>query len=132
MARSRRRHASLLRRVGDAVLGFLVVHMLRAIRLIDVRAMANFAGGMMRRVGPWLPEHRIGRANLAAAFPEKPAAEIEEILRGAWDNLGRVGAEFAHIDRLWDYDPSHQRPGRIMDSDAAEAIAFRLRDDAKP
>ena len=58
----------------------------------------------MRRIGPWLPEHRIGRANLTAAFPEKSDAEIEEILRGVWDNLGRVGAEFAHLDRLWDYD----------------------------
>jgi len=112
--------------------GFLTVHLLRGIRLIDVNTMANLAGCVMRIIGPWLPEHRIGRANLTAAFPEKSAAEIETILRGAWDNLGRVGAEFAHIDRLWDYDPSHQRPGRIMDSDAAEAIAFRLRDDGKP
>jgi KDO2-lipid IV(A) lauroyltransferase len=114
------------------VFGFLTVHLLRGIRLIDVNTMATLAGCVMRIIGPWLPEHRIGRANLTAAFPEKSAAEIETILRGAWDNLGRVGAEFAHIDRLWDYDPSHQRPGRIMDSDAAEAIAFRLRDDAKP
>jgi KDO2-lipid IV(A) lauroyltransferase len=132
MARARRRRGSWLRRTGDAVFGFLTVHLLRGIRLIDVNTMATLAGCVMRIIGPWLPEHRIGRANLTAAFPEKSAAEIETILRGAWDNLGRVGAEFAHIDRLWDYDPSHQRPGRIMDSDAAEAIAFRLRDDAKP
>jgi KDO2-lipid IV(A) lauroyltransferase len=131
MARSRRRHASLPRRVGDAVMGFLVVHMLRAIRLIDVGTMANFFGGMMRRIGPWLPEHRVGRANLAAAFPDKPPAEIERILRGVWDNLGRVGAEFAHIDRLWDYGREHGR-GRILDSDDAEKIAQRLRDDGKP
>jgi len=132
MAGARRRRGSRLRRTGDAVFGFLTVHLLRGIRLIDVKTMANLAGCVMRIIGPWLPEHRIGRANLTAAFPEKSAAEIETILRGAWDNLGRVGAEFAHIDLLWDYDPSHQRPGRIMDSDAAEAIAFRLRDDAKP
>ena len=61
----------------------------------------------------------IGRANLAAAFPEKSPAEIETILRGVWDNLGRVGAEFAHIDRLWDYDREHGR-GRIIDSDETE------------
>ena len=36
------------------------------------------------------------------------------ILRGVWDNLGRVGAEFAHLDRLWDCDPAHpDRIGRI-------------------
>ena len=132
MAGARRRRGSWLRRAGDAVFGFLTVQLLRAIRPIDVGRMANVAGAVMRRVGPLLKEHRIGRANLTAAFPEKSAGEIETILRGVWDNLGRVGAEFAHIDRLWDYDPSRQRPGRIMDSDAVEAIAFRLRDDGKP
>jgi len=33
-----------------------------------------------------------------AAFPEKSPEEIEAILKGVWDNLGRLGAEFAHID----------------------------------
>ena len=89
------------------------------------------AAALMRTVGPWLPEHRIGRANLARRISGEVAAEIETILRGVWDNLGRVGAEFAHIDRLWDYDREHGR-GRIMDSDETETIALRLRDDGKP
>jgi Kdo2-lipid IVA lauroyltransferase/acyltransferase len=114
------------------VFGFLTVQLLRGIRLIDVGTMANVAAAAMRRVGPWLPEHRIGRANLTAAFPEKSSAEIETILRGVWDNLGRFGAEFAHIDRLWDYDRTRRRPGRILDSDDSEPIAFQLRDDGKP
>jgi KDO2-lipid IV(A) lauroyltransferase len=122
---------SWLRRAGNAVLGFLAVRMLRAIRSVEIGKMARFSGGLMRRIGPWLPEHRVGRANLAAAFPDKPAAEIEQILQGVWDNLGRVGAEFAQIDRLWDYDTAHGR-GRILDSDASERIAIRLRDDGKP
>ena len=42
-------------------------------------------------------------------FPEKSADEIEAILRGVWDNLGRVAAEFAHIDRLRD---ARSRPAR--------------------
>jgi Kdo2-lipid IVA lauroyltransferase/acyltransferase len=132
MAGARRRRESWLRRAGGAVFGFLTVQLLRAIRLINVGTMANAAGAAMRRIGPWLPEHRIGRANLAAAFPQKSSIEIETILRGVWDNLGRVGAEFAHIDKLWDYDPTRRRSGRIMDSDATEAIALRLRDDGKP
>lgn len=132
MAGAPRRRGSWLRRAGDAVFGFLTVQLLRGIRLINVGTMANVAGATMRHLGPWLPEHRIGRANLTAAFPEKSSAEIETILRGVWDNLGRVGAEFAHIDRLWDYDPARQRPGRIMDSDATERIALGLRDDGKP
>ena len=133
MARRRLRHASWLRRFADLVFGFLAVHALRAIRLIDPNVMANIGGALMRTIGPWLPEHRIGHDNLARAFPEKSPAEIEKILRGVWDNLGRVGAEFAHIDRLWDYDLSHRRPaGRILDSDESEKIIMRLRDDGKP
>jgi KDO2-lipid IV(A) lauroyltransferase len=131
MARGRRRRGSLLRRLSDATLGFLTVHAFRAIRLFNPGVMANIGAALLRTVGPWLPEHRIGRANLAAAFPEKSPAEIESILRGVWDNLGRVGAEFAHIDRLWDYHREQGR-GRILDSDESEKIALRLRDDGKP
>src|SRR6188768_3855487 len=131
MARSRRRRGSLLRSLSDATLGFLTVHALRAIRLFDPNVTANVGGAVLRTVGPWLPEHRVGRANLTAAFPEKSPAEIETILRGVWDNLGRVATEFAHIDRLWDYHREHGR-GRILDSDESEKIALRMRDDGKP
>ena len=133
MARSRRKHA-LLRRLRDTVVGFLAVKALRAIRRFDVGTIANLSAWLMRRIGPWLPEHRVGRANLAAAFPDKPPAEIEKILRSVWDNLGRVSVEFAHIDRLWDYGREHGR-GRIFDSpgtEKSERIARRLRDDGKP
>jgi KDO2-lipid IV(A) lauroyltransferase len=100
---------------------------------MEVDMMSNFAGAVMRRLGPWLPEHRTGRANLNLAFPEKSAAEIEAILSGVWDNIGRVGAEFAHIDRLWDYDPTHRNQAtRIFDSDASEARLQRMRATGKP
>jgi KDO2-lipid IV(A) lauroyltransferase len=120
--------ASRLRRFGTATLDFFAVGVIKAMRLINVDIMSNFAGGLMRQLGPWLPEHRTGRANLALAFPEKSAAEIEHILRGVWDNLGRVGAEFAHVDRLWDFDTSRRnRASRIIDSDESEARLQRMR-----
>jgi KDO2-lipid IV(A) lauroyltransferase len=73
---------------------------LKALRRTNRQRMANFAGATMRAIGPWLPEHKVGRDNLAAAFPDKSPQEIEKILAGVWDNLGRVGAEFAHLDRI--------------------------------
>ena len=94
--------------------------------------MADLAGGFMRRLGPWLREHRIGRANLAAAFPEKSAAEIETILRGVWDNLGRVAAEFAHIDRLQMVEPDPDDLGDIVYSIPVDERFRQLRDDGKP
>ena len=102
--------------IRDAVLGPLAVGMLKMIRLTDPHRMSDFAGGLMRRVGPWIPEHKLGRANLKAAFPEKSDAEIETILAGVWDNLGRLAIEFAHLDRIWDHDPEQSRPPAISSS----------------
>jgi len=85
----------------DAVVGGLAVGALGAIKRLDRKFSADFAGGFMRRVGPFLPEHRIGRNNLRAAYPQKSDAEIEQILAGVWDNLGRVAAEFAHLDEFY-------------------------------
>jgi KDO2-lipid IV(A) lauroyltransferase len=120
------------KRTGNAVLGSLAVGALRLLRAANADRIADFAGWLMRSIGPWLPEHRIGRANLAVAFPEKTAAEIEHILRGVWDNLGRVGAEFAHLDRLWDHDPEHLDRGRIELTPGTQARFYRLRDDGEP
>jgi KDO2-lipid IV(A) lauroyltransferase len=127
-----RRLARRLRRMGDAVFGFFAVGALKTLRLFPPDAMSNFAGAVMRNVGPWLPEHRVGRANLAAAYPQMPPDEIERILRGVWDNLGRLAGEFAHIDRLWDVRDFGHPKSRISASEDTVRIATRLRDDGKP
>src|SRR6476659_286575 len=88
-----------LKTVFDTIAVWVVAALFRGLRRADRKRIANGAARFMRHVGPWLPEHRVGRANLAAAFPEKSPAEIETILLGAWENLGRVAAEFAHLDR---------------------------------
>jgi KDO2-lipid IV(A) lauroyltransferase len=84
----------------DGGIGSLTVGLLGAIKRTDRRRMANFAGALMRRLGPLFKENRLGRDNLRAAFPEKPDAEIETILGGVWDNLGRIAVEFAHLDEF--------------------------------
>jgi len=92
--------------------------------------ISNVGGAIMRTIGPWLPEHRIGRANLRAAFPEKTDAEIEEILRGVWDNLGRVGAEIAHLDHICSGD-RYNRNFIDYGPDNIERF-LRVKDDGKP
>ena len=117
---------------ADAALGFVAVGGLKTLRLINRKAMAGFNSGLLRTVGPWLPEHRTARANLAAAFPQKTPAEIDAILRGVWDNLGRVAAEFAHIDRIRTYDPAVSGTSDI-DYDQGTLERFeRLKRDGKP
>ena len=89
-----------LKTLLDKVTGSLTVGLLGAIKHTDRRRMANFAGALMRKIGPLFKEHRIGREQLRAAFPEKSEAEIEKILAGVWDNLGRIAIEFAHLDEF--------------------------------
>lgn len=119
-----------VRPAAEKVAGASMLVLLRGVRRLDRVKVSNFAARLMRNVGPLLPEHRIGRANLKAAFPEKSDTEIEAILRGVWDNLGRVTVEFAHIDRLAEGDPWHRI---FIDYDAGSIERFLgLREDGKP
>lgn len=116
----------------SAILGHFAAFCLRILRRFDRHRTANFLGTAARRIGPWLPEHRIGRAQLAAAFPRKTPAEIEAILGGVWDNLGRFVADFAHLDRLTVYDPAAPGPHDIEYSDTTLKRFEALRDSGKP
>jgi Kdo2-lipid IVA lauroyltransferase/acyltransferase len=130
--RSALRAGQRVKAAADATLGWLAVGTLRTIRATSRKHMADIAGRFMRLLGPRLKEHRIGRANLAAAFPEKSADEIEQILGGVWDNLGRVAAEFAHIDRLTIFDPDPDDKGDIIYTPEVYARFQELRRDGKP
>jgi KDO2-lipid IV(A) lauroyltransferase len=107
----------------EPIVGRIAVLLLRTLRRADRARIANWAGACMRRIGPWLPEHRVGRANLAAAFPEKSSAEIEKILRGTWENLGRVAAEFAFLDQIRVLHPGDAAPADAV-YDAIELRRF--------
>ena len=116
----------------EAVVGAGAGGLLRLARRFDRKKTANGAGALLRKVGPWLPEHRIGRQNLRMAFPQKSDEEIERILTGVWDNLGRFSTDFAHLDRLQVYDPAMPGPGDIEYSPQALARFEQLRDSKQP
>ena len=121
------------KRTGDAITGALAIGLLTILRRGDPDRMTNFAGRVMRTIGPLRSEHKLGRANLTAAFPEKSVTEIDAILSGVWDNLGRMGAEFAYLDRLWDFDPAQPgKRGRIEIAPKDVERFFELANDGKP
>jgi Kdo2-lipid IVA lauroyltransferase/acyltransferase len=117
-------------RILDKTAGAVVSALLRGIRCLNRQWMSAAAAGFMRTLGPRLREHRLGRDNLRAAFPDKTPDEIERILRAVWDNLGRVAAEFAHLDRIVAGDPEHRLFVEYAPGTAARFKA--LRDDGKP
>ena len=128
--RYRRLMFDRLKRAANAMAGWSAALLIAAIRRCDRVAVSNMAGAIMRTMGPWLPEHRTGRENLRAAFPDRSDAEIETTLRGVWDNLGRVGAEIAHLDHICSGDPYK----RTFVDYTPESIAHftHLKNDGKP
>jgi KDO2-lipid IV(A) lauroyltransferase len=115
---------------GERALGRTVKYLIRALRRTDPDRASGVCGAIARRIGPWTPAHRIGQANLRAAFPDKDAAWIEATLGDAWDNLGRVAGEYVHMARIWDFDPANPNKGRIQTD--AVPLFEALRDDGKP
>jgi KDO2-lipid IV(A) lauroyltransferase len=118
--------------LGQAAVGALTIGILRAARHFDPTKTANLFARITRSIGPMMREQKIGRANLTAAFPEKSPAEIETILAGVWDNLGRVGAEFAHLDHIWNYDPARPKASCIEIDRRSYELFTQLRLDGKP
>lgn len=120
-----------LKPTAHALLGAITVGALRLVRRFDPTKTANFGAWSARKIGPMLHEHRIGKKNLEAAFPDKSPEEIDALLLKVWENLGRFGGEFAHLDRVWDSDIEHPERGRIELSAATIAIFEKLMNDGK-
>jgi KDO2-lipid IV(A) lauroyltransferase len=112
----------------DSVTGILLVASLRAARILSYEKSAAIGSTLLRTIGPHLKGHGIARANLTAAFPEKSEADIEKILSGMWDGLGRVIAEYAHLGRVWDFDRSGRTSGRIVmdETNKSRYLAMRV------
>ena len=105
--------------------------LLTVVRFFDPDKTADVFAKVTRKLAPLFKEQKVGRANLAAAFPEKSPDEIERILAGVWENLGRVGAEFAHLDHIWDFDIDHPEASRIELAPGSAEKYVQLRDDGK-
>jgi KDO2-lipid IV(A) lauroyltransferase len=100
------------------------------IRRIDFDRAADLVAWALRRIGPRLRGHRTARANLVAAYPDKSSGEIEEILAGMWEDLGRLAVEYINLDRL--IDPANPNGGRIVVAPGTLEMLARLRADGKP
>jgi KDO2-lipid IV(A) lauroyltransferase len=111
--------------VAQIIFGFL-----NFLKLFPVDAGINFADRLTRKIGPRVRRHQLMLTNLRNAFPEKSEAEIEEIARASWGNMGRLAAEYVFLDRLFDFDPHSDKPGRIEVSGIP--LFLDLRDNPRP
>ena len=93
---------------------------------LPLDAASALGGALARALGPRLAISERARINIARALPELTPEDIARIVSGMWDNLGRVAAEYPHLERIRVY----QEGGRV-EVVGAETVD-RLRDDGRP
>ena len=74
LLRAKARIRDATKTIGDGMVGAATIVLLRTARYFDPIKTASFLGHVTRLLGPLTREHRIGRANLVAAFPEEQAS----------------------------------------------------------
>ncbi|MET1415618.1 lauroyl acyltransferase [Roseibium sp. HPY-6] len=89
-------------------------------RLIPVDAASYLMGKAWRLFAPLNPRHKRALLHLQKAFPSMNDEKRERIVRGMWENLGRVAAETFHIDRLLKQD---HRFEAVADETTAKVLA---------
>ncbi len=123
--RRRRRQLRFLLRIFDWLLAQILFLALKLARLLPTSAALDIGGWLARNLGSLLPEHRVAKRNLAAAFPDMSERQRKEILTGAWDNLGRTGAEYVFLDRIFDFDPENPGAGHFEVDGIKRFLAIR-------
>jgi KDO2-lipid IV(A) lauroyltransferase len=69
-------------------------------RIFPIDLASAIGGYISRTIGPYLKISRRATNNLKLAFPEKSEVEITTIVRGMWDNLGRLAGEYPHLGKF--------------------------------
>lgn len=67
---------------------------------MSVDRASAFGGWLGRKIGPRTGISNRARHNLTIAMPELSTEEVERIVVGMWDNLGRTIGEYAHLPFL--------------------------------
>lgn len=126
-----RRLKSLATRAGALAMIGLIRALFGFLRWLGPERASDLGGGLLARVSPLIPVNRVALANIREAFPQMPEPEVKAIARGAWENLGRTAAEYAHLKTLFDYDYLNpDKPSRVEVSGIEHFIA--LKDDEQP
>jgi KDO2-lipid IV(A) lauroyltransferase len=79
---------------------FVIIGLYLVLRLLPLDKATTICAKIAKSLGPKLKVSHVARENLKHAFPHKTTDEIEIIVKGCWENLGRVVGEFPHIPQI--------------------------------
>jgi KDO2-lipid IV(A) lauroyltransferase len=90
-------------------------------RVLPVDWASGIGGFLARTIGPRLGITKRAEENLKRALPHLTPAQRKEVIAGMWDNLGRVIAEYPHLDKFRLFEKN----GRIEGVDGGNILATR-------
>ena len=90
-------------------------------RVLPVDWASALGGFLARMIGTRLGITKRAEINLSNAMPELSAERRRQVIAGMWDNLGRVIAEYPHLDKFRLFEAN----SRIEGIDAGNILASR-------
>lgn len=102
-----------LRNSKDWLIAKFALSAIWLVKLLPADAAIDGTENITRFLGMRYPRTKKARENLKLAFPEKSDKEIEKILSDMWGNLGRTTAEYAFLDKIFDFDAENPEQGRF-------------------
>jgi Kdo2-lipid IVA lauroyltransferase/acyltransferase len=94
------RRSAALRQVMNRLEGIGATIMFGVFRLLPLDTASALGGWLARLVGPCLGVSKRARINLQRALPQLGDDAARRVIRAMWDNLGRVIAEYPHLDKF--------------------------------
>jgi Kdo2-lipid IVA lauroyltransferase/acyltransferase len=86
--------------LSDLLEGWGAAMCFGAFGLLPLDWASAVGGALARAIGPRLGISKRARLNIARALTELSQTEVTNVLAGMWDNLGRVAAEYPHLQKI--------------------------------
>lgn len=90
----------MLKKIRYTLEAFVLFLFLIISKLLPVEWASELGGWIGRNIGPRLAASRKAITNIKLALPDKTEKEIQIIIKGMWDNLGRVMMEYPHLEKI--------------------------------
>ena len=83
-------------------------------KCMPAKTASNVGGWIGRKIGPKLAASRKAHKHILMAMPEVSDERAHDIVRGMWENLGRVIAEYPHLEYLSKHHTTFENEKRLL------------------
>ena len=90
----------ILKKISYFFQGILLFLLFLLLRPLPLNTSSKLLGSIARSIGPKLGISKKASNNLKKIMPDKSQKERTKIVKGMWENLGRVIGEYPHLKKL--------------------------------